>query len=140
MFSRRFGFIALFLFFYLVIEMIARFSLWLAVPGGPPIDMPREWVQLALLPILMGVMAVFFPVDEERFPLRSVLIAVAVYWVYLAAVVVARQPNDFGPVFQALLIYSIAMGLIAGVAAFGARKILLAYEAQHEGETCVRRR
>lgn len=133
MFSRRFAFVALFLFFYLVIEMIARFSLWLAVPGGPPIDMPREWVQLLLLPLLMGGMAVFFPVDEERFPVRSVVIAMAVYWVYLAAVVVARRPSDFGPVFEALLTYSIAMGVIAGLAAFAARKILEAYESQGNG-------
>jgi hypothetical protein len=133
MFNRRFAFIALFLFFYLVIEMIARFSLWLAVPGGPPIDLAREWVQLLLLPLLMGVMCVFFPVDEDRFPFRTMLIAVAVYWVYLASVVVARRPTDLGPVFEALLLYSAAMGVIAGLAAFGARRILLAYEAQGNG-------
>jgi hypothetical protein len=140
MFNRRFAFIALFLFFYLVIEMIARFSLWLAVPGGPPIDLAREWVQLLLLPVLMGVLCVFFPVDEDRFPFRCMLIAVAVYWVYLASVVVARRPSDLGPVFEALLMYSVAMGLIASIAAIGARWILLAYEAQRDGATTARRR
>jgi hypothetical protein len=140
MFTRRLVFTGMFLLLYLVIEAIVRLSLWLALPSGPRIDIAREWVQLLLLPLLMGVLCVFFPVDEDRFPFRCMLIAIVVYWVYLASVVIARQPSDFGPVFEALVTYSIAMGVIAGLAAFGARRILLAYEAQRDGATTAGRR
>ncbi len=125
----RLKFVALFGVLFWLGEVIFRLGQRVARPNSPPLDITKEAVQFLVLPALIVVVLAFFPVEEERFPVRSVLIAMAIYLVYAFSLVLGGNPDVLSETVVPILKFTLLTGVWAGLAAFGARKILAAIES-----------